>query len=256
MKTATRERPILFSAPMVLAMLAGRKTQTRRVVGVGNSTIDGWSPTREWWRALDFSKAEPRDKATIMEAIVGREAAPIDIHLRTPRPDEESWHRVRCNFDAGDRLWVKESYRYAGWSEEGEPTIEYRADGATLWPSIPDEWSDRVADIWAELSEPSNFNIDNRAADRRWRPSIHMPRWASRITLEVVSVRVERVQAISEEDAIAEGFTETFDSAGACHERTTARENFLHLFYDINKRASRGSNPWVWVIEFKRLEES
>ena len=78
-----------------------------------------------------------------------------------------------------------------------------------------------------------------------------MPRWASRILLEVVSVRVERVEAISEADAIAEGFAESFDSAGGCHERTTARENFLAYFWELNDRRVAIDPPWVWAVEFK-----
>lgn len=136
----------------------------------------------------------------------------------------------------GDRLWVKETYSFGkGWDglpaicvTKGEQTW-YHADGTTLGGE----------------QLPTSYG--------RVRPSIHMPRWASRITLEVVSRRVEHVEDITEADAIAEGFSESFDSAGGCHERTTACENFLYTFYDLNERAPRGSNPWVWVVEFRRL---
>lgn len=93
----------------------------------------------------------------------------------------------------------------------------------------------------------------------RLRMGRHLPKWARKRRPDsergvVVSRRVERVEDISEEDAIAEGFSESFDSAGGCHERTTACENFLYTFYDLNERAPRGSNPWVWVVEFRRAK--
>lgn len=80
-----------------------------------------------------------------------------------------------------------------------------------------------------------------------------MPRWAERITLEVVKVRVERVEDITEADAIAEGFDPMRVIGNTCRGKE-ARERFLHTFYDLNKRAQRGSNPWVWVVEFKTIE--
>lgn len=128
----------------------------------------------------------------------------------------------------GDRLWVRETWWAARDDVRGEmkrDTVRYAATADGL--GVP-----------------------------KFRPSIHMPRWASRITLEVVSVRVERLQDISEEDAKAEGIEllngrYTFN-AGA-HESHTAVESFRALWESINGPGSWDSNPWLWVVEFKRI---
>ncbi|HEY4722198.1 MAG TPA: hypothetical protein VII92_10150 [Anaerolineae bacterium] len=151
----------------------------------------------------------------------------------------------------GDRLWVRETW--AVFWTESEPyvdqsvwdvphQIEYRADAQTKYPG---EWPDYCGD-------------DPECA--KWRPSIHMPRSASRITLEVVRVRVERVQDITEEDAIAEGMQV---AEGHMHAPLipnavmipyTHRDAFNGLWDAINDKRGFGwdTNPWVWVIEFKR----
>lgn len=220
------EHPIIFSAPMVRAILAGTKSQTRR-------TCRG---QRELSSIHDF------------------------------RLDG-------CPYgQPGDWLWVRESWQYANWTEEGEPYIRYAADGAQeLFDvgRIPDGWFDRLEDIWAGLSTPENYAIDNRAADRRWRPSIHMPRWASRITLEVTGVRVERLQDISDADAEAEGlfkveidpgywpkyganpftWAEAVEHQAECFE--DPRLAYRALWEQINGAGSWDANPWVWVVSFR-----
>jgi len=216
----SRERPILFSAPMVCAILDGRKTQTRRLVR-NPARLDG-------------------------------------LMLAGEEPEWSPYGRL------GDRLWVRETWRYADWTDDGMPYIEYAADNARrLVEDVPEDWADRVEAVWARLSEPENYGIDGKAADRKWRPSIFLPRWASRLTLEVTEVRVQQLQEISEEDAIAEGVTTRCEersndyhgdqtdhlthATGACHV-----EAFAHLWDDINgKRAPWSSNPWVWAITFR-----
>ncbi len=221
------ERPILFSAPMVRAILDGRKTQTRRVVTVGDVV-------------------EERDDGT-----------PWPYFTTWTHGDDGSpW--ASCPYGApGDRLWVRETWRYADWTEDGQPWIRYAADDARrLCERVSSEWAARVADIWAELSSAENVSVDGRAADRKWRQSIFLPRWASRITLAVTAVRVERLQEISEADAIAEGVLRTGGRAQLQpnHFRP-ARELFSELWDSINEdRAPWASNPWVWVVEFKRVE--
>lgn len=218
-----RERPIPFRGPMVSALLADRKTQTRRLVKLDQPNC--WEPAAQ--DAGDLSLWHFRQKSSPPTIL-----------------------KVRCRYGGpGSILWVKETWKYADWTEDGVPWIEYAAGGRMLRePS--EEWGDRVSDIWAELSVP---NSDGPACDKRWRPSIHMPRWASRLTLEVVSVRVERVQDISEEDAIAEGFAQSRERVGNGINWESARGAFLHTFYDLNKRAPRDANPWVWVVEFRRV---
>ncbi len=150
---------------------------------------------------------------------------------------------------------MREAWQYYDWTGEGEPCIRYAADNATAWPA--DTGGDKVVDAWEILSRPENFNIDNRARDRRWRPSIHMPRWSSRIMLEIVSVRVERMKSISETDARAEGVTiEDRHMNGYCAGEylPPSIRAFRELWESINGEASWEANPWVWCLEFRRVK--
>jgi hypothetical protein len=214
-----KQRPILFQGGMVRALLDGSKTQTRRIVKPQPEFVVNNLPCRH-------------------------------------TPDDEKFGRLGvvtpCPYgQPGDRLIVRETWQYDNWTEDGYPWIGYQADGTTrLCDRIPsEEWSARLMDIWAGLSEEKNFAIDGRAADRRWRPSIHMPRWASRITLE-----------ISEEDAIAEGLWHPPESkllylpcadTGKVH--VSPRRAYCDLWQSINGADSWAANSWVWVVEFKRL---
>lgn len=194
----TKERPVLFSAPMVKALLAGIKTQTRRVVK--NPNVIG---------------------------IVENGGQP---------------GYMLCPYGApGDRLWVKESH-------------------ALIWPGAdpPDDPRDNRVEYRADtdgVSPPGEWPLDQRKdpACPRWRPSIHMPRWASRLTLEVTGVRVERVQDISEEDARAEGVFAPNDH-GHCWPDGQPRRAFADLWRTINGEGSWKANPFVWVVEFRRTE--
>ena len=169
----TRELPLLFSASMVRAILDGRKTMTRRVV-----TPQPSDSTMQW-----LTDAEDR-KAGGWQWLAEQK-------MTRWRPD--------------DTLWVREAWQYYDWTEDGQPWVRYRADDASLLRNPPEESMPGVLDQWITLSDPENIAIDGRARDRKWRPSIHMPRWASRITLLVTDVRVQRLQDISEADAMSEG---------------------------------------------------
>jgi len=197
-----RERPILFSAPMVRAILAGTKTQTRRIVKPQPELNPNYSPSRVdrytthpefWW---------PSNAARSMVSI-------SDMASLGPYGSK------------GDRLWVKETHVY----RDKHDRVYYRADH--------------------EHADPYAHN--------GWRPSIFMPRWASRITLEVTGVRVERLHAITEEDARAEGVVAPND-AGHCWPDGQPRRVFADLWRQINGAESWDANPWVWVVSFKRLE--
>ena len=222
------DRPILFTGPMVRAILDGRKTQTRRVVKVGDTI-------------------EERDDGTRWPY----------FKTWTHGDDGSPW--AACPYGApGDRLWVRETWRYHDWTEDGQPWIQYAADDACrLCEHVTADWADRVCDVWATLSDPDNYQIDGAARDRKWRSPLFLPRWASRLTLAVVSVRVERLQAITEEDAIAEGVLRTGGRANLDpHHFRPARDLFADLWDAINgKRAPWASNPWVWVVEFTRVTE-
>lgn len=198
------EKPILFSAPMVRAILAGAKTQTRRVV-------------------------KPQPSSELLA-----EYARIRSERGSDRSDAQMLTDcVPCLYGSpGTRLWVRETWGN-GALPGYPPTYFYRAD---------DVHSHR--DGWAT---PPGL---------KWRPSIHMPRAASRITLEVTGVRVERLQDISEADAMAEGIQRiagryTFN--GGLHESRTAVESYRYLWESINGTESWSANSWVWVVEFRRV---
>ncbi len=184
-----QERPILFSAPMVRALLAGTKTQTRRII-------------------------KPQHLAFFNQDA----AAMLSDWNERPLPYGQP----------GDRLWVRETWHDA--SSSLHSCALYRADGIDL------HWG-------------------------KWAPSIHMPRWASRITLEITSVRVERLQEISIEDAKAEGAWGPDDSIvqkvadyfGTDIFSANPRKAFQMLWESINGPDSWAANPWVWAIEFRRV---
>jgi hypothetical protein len=198
------ERPILFSAPMVRAILDGRKQQTRRVVKPQDSV-----ETHE-------------DKSGVIDV----------IHLHSPRCP--GYCDYACKFPcpygaAGDRLWVRETWSKAKSCNAHD--LFYRADGDR-------QYGKQHALSYVERED-------------RWRPSIHMPRWASRITLELTGVRVERLQDISDDDAKAEGVVRNEWSWDDGESPTTDREAFECVWVAINGRGSWDANPWVWVIDFR-----
>lgn len=202
-----KERPILFSARLVRAILAGRKTQTRRVI----------KPS--WSRRFDLENEADR------------------VHAAAQSP---------YGF-AGDRLWVREAFRL-------------RRDQDHLPPS-QDWWN---SGAWYEADrteEPSGCG----GGMGKLRPSIFMPRWASRITLEITDVRVERLRDISEADAVAEGFEGVpcdhvnpgFAGCTDCMNSGWLEPPWVgfHLAWDeLNAKRGFGweTDPWAWVIEFGR----
>lgn len=186
-----KERPILFSGPMVRAILAGQKTVTRRVV---------------------------REKKCTTCNDVGEVHAGTE-HGLTIRPCPRCDGVRRCPYGApGDRLWVRETWRYLG-------------DGVTLYRAdIPDHLARRTT----------------------WHPSIHMRRHRSRLTLRVTDVRVERLHAIDEADAIREGVDAVSVADVPRNGTLSRRDDFAQLWEKINgKRAPWASNPWVWRVAFE-----
>ena len=188
-------KPILFSVDMVRALLAGRKTQTRRVV---------------------------KDQDIPDEVY---ELIPGDMH---PCPYGQP----------GDLLWVREAW--SGCFDQGHIRVRDRH------PDI----------VW--------YWADGNCPDGDWekpRPSIHMPRWASRLTLRVTGIRVERVQDISQSDADAEGcpgfYSPMHPDAGVT-DGQTPREEFAELWNSINAKRGFGwdANPWVWVIDFEVIQRN
>lgn len=198
MTTAVKERAILFSAPMVRAILDGRKTVTRRVV-------KGINPE---YMAAHCDKGRP-DWQVNREALASGELEPP----------------LRCPYgQPGDRLWVRESFDIESFGA-GVAQIRYKADG----------------------KRGNNAGVSDRKLPDRIGgvPSIHMPRHCSRITLEVEAVRVERLQEITSEQAFAEGFED--------HVRGHVWQ-FRELWHKLNGPESWNANPWVWVVQFRRVE--
>lgn len=224
----TRERPILFSGPMVRAILDGRKTQTRRVVK---------------WANQEHALVRLRDRyAAPVRDGIGLTWIPFGGSPEVPMPPEKI-SELSPYGSLGDRLWVRET-----WATE--PQFDNRAP----------------ADIPATAHDVSRvlFAGGFVRSYHKLRPSIHMPRWASRLTLEITGVRVERLQVISEDDARAEGVKPSdacivFQAINsATHRRApdlenTARGAYACLWDALNAKRGYGwdVNPWVWVISFK-----
>jgi hypothetical protein len=229
---STKERPIIFSGPMVQAILEGKKTQTRRRV-VGQ-------------RDMEFDPADPH-------------FGPYWLPYATEAEGEDA--KVRCPYGKpGDRLWVRETFCIESSKEvayeppynDGRPIRHHDDPGWGPWWEQPH---------YRATDPPPELEIGSDEPGCRWRPSIHMPRWASRITLEITGVRVERLQEISETDARAEGVTEdAADNVLAMAEAMNQREPdpyafaFKTIWESIHGFDSWDANPWVWVVEFRRVE--
>ena len=150
-----------------------------------------------------------------------------------------------CPFGTvGDQVWIRETWKSVGWRPENGHWIEYRADEKRIWREAPED--------------VLSVDVANHKRPHIWRPSIHMPRWASRITLEVTEVSVFRVQDITEEAAKREGITNvdamgwTVGENGPC-KVYDYRAAFGRLWTEIYGAESWAANPWVWGIGFKRV---
>lgn len=225
-----RERGIIFNDEMVRAVLEGSKTQTRRIIKGCPTVQDGWYPDR-YNNSEEWTFWGPRGSAD-----AGRCTLPF----------------VKCPFGAvGDRLWVRETWQaiYDYTDEHGN--VEERRYAQ----SIPKQKS-----YWHPVYAAARGNEDRETRGFPWCPSIHMPRWASRITLEITGVRVERLNNISEEDAQSEGVQQLRGGfwrhyqPGWTQHQLSARGSFLTLWDSIYGEESWQANPWVWVIEFKRVK--
>lgn len=194
MKTATKEKPILFSGEMVRAILAGRKTVTRRLVKIP-----------------DWADGEPFKQDN---ALVTTCAGSSFVRVIKPR------------WKAGGKLWVRETWRL------GSPYEDTKLSHFNDPEEILFDHVHYKADDWdAEL-------------EGQYRPSIFMPRWASRLTLEVVGVRVERLQELTGKEVALEGFPFSSDL-------DQFKQQFKQLWDKLNPVAKWDSNPWVWRVAFQ-----
>lgn len=240
-----KERPILFRDPMVLAILAGRKTQTRPIIEP--------QPRADQIMCRNWSKVMRQNP----NAIYG------DGMTWTALTEDGKPHDYRCPYGLpGDLLWVQEEWRVGAWHEEsGCIAVDYRADGYCRreWLHVDDEelfirlWQQSSDDARAALGPSDRYKWAPGQSPCRWRPSIHMPRWASRILLEVISIRVERLQEISEADCAAEGAPFSY-SGFSPEDAPDWRGWYRSLWEQINGSGAWDANPWVWVIEFKRVQ--
>ena len=216
-----KHRPILFSGPMVRAILDGRKTQTRRIVKDRFWDIQsGPENCMNGFRRIDGDCAVWEIQDTV---------------------DSTHERRIPCPYGVpGDTLWVREPWFCEGREQPGQG-LHYRANAC----EADEAWFKEEG--W------------------KWKPSIHMPRWASRITLEVTDVWIERVQEISEEDAKAEGVVPpgcdhpdcVGNTATTCAMRR-CRPQFAALWQELNAKRGFGweANPWVWELTFKTAQKA
>ena len=198
----SKSRPIIFSAPMIRALLAGQKTQTRRIVKP--------QPTTSFWEP--YSCPDGRWNWVMKNTGMG------------------SGDPFRCRFgQPGDLLWVREAFR-----ELEYPTINTKADYR-----FDAEW---------------RGDVDKY----KWRPSIHMPRWASRLTLRLTDVRIERLQEISEADAQAEGAPLELRLLDSVRLGATASHTggFERLWESIHGPDSWDANPYVWALTFDVIHKN
>lgn len=237
-----RERGMIFNAEMVRALLDSRKTQTRRVL-------------------------TPRQLGLIELAAIAGECYPLESGQQ--HANSQSYYREHCPFGAvGDRLWVRETWAVVSHAFD---------DDGLMVGYVPDRPSKAVHEKAFGRGYYSGHTIyaadggftwgdDDGCVDGRsyWKPSIHMPRWASRITLEITNVGVQRLQAVSQGDAMREGLIRLPASGRYCLNEgdqyfggasRDAREVFSWLWSSIYGDESWQANPWVWVVEFKRVED-
>ena len=204
---------MIFNAEMVRALLSGRKTQTRRII-------------------------KPQPEATLSGSLSGKWLSRPLNGLLLPKIEDIAIH---CPFGVvGDRIWVRETFQ--------GPLFDYDLMDSYCKDPTPFEKPEFCVYKADGVPAPEFYDADDEL-HCCWRPSIHMPRWASRILLEITNVRVERLKSISDGDAIREGCSTADMMSGDC-----VADVFARLWASIYGSDSWNANPWVWVIEFKRVE--
>lgn len=217
-KEYIKERPILFSGPMVRAILEGRKTQTRRVV-----------------------KPQPDYVNSLGVPFFPNGKGPVDYRLCPyGKPGDQLWVREKFEVVRETCGYEVAEYDYFQWEEE-----IYGPPQEALKDKCP-RGGERALILYAADEEEPVW---------RWKPSIYMPRWASRLTLEVTGVRVERLQEISNEDALAEGVLgdECLTGKPYFADQPLPCMCYANLWESINGPGSWDANPWVWVVEFRKI---
>ncbi len=260
--TAIKERPKDFRVPSVHAILKGHKTQFRKVVKLPDLQPWQLNASVEDWHFIECSHSVENycdfiagfsDKRGTIEIVKCPYGKPADPGFDRP----------------ADRLWVREAHCIESSREVAyEPPF---SDGRPIRHHNDEHWGPWWQQPHYRATDPApELEIGTGEPGVKWTPSIFMPRWASRITLEITAVRVERLQSISEADARAEGvrlsqravspskaqsfWWDYLRSEPSC---PWARESFGTLWESINGPDGPGSwdaNPWVWVVEFRRVQ--
>jgi hypothetical protein len=253
--TAVKERPMIFSGPMIRALLQGRKTQTRRVAKLPEQPEHrgGWEATTIGGDGSFVIRSTGRVPVSECAAIWNRTTGMT----------------IACPYDVGDRIWVRETFQL--FDPDVDPIPPERFGARAPYSGCEGDREIRWTAVYradGELSHPQHGAV-------RWRSPIHMPRWASRLQLEVTEVRAQRVQAITCEDAIAEGafytqyhstkdgwsLVETTGSGQCLGSPQMAFANQWNVIHggpnwNLKPGSPWDDNPLVWAVSFKRVEES
>ncbi|EPL7198446.1 hypothetical protein QCW82_004858 [Klebsiella michiganensis] len=225
-----KERGMIFNGEMVRALLGGRKTQTRRIA----KGVEG---------AVKFCPECDINGEDIFVALGEKDHTGMNPLLGA----------TSCPFGAvGDRIWVRETFQ--------GPLFDFDLMDSYCKDPTPFERPEFCVYKADGAPAPEFYDADDEL-HCRWRPSIHMPRWASRITLEITDVRVERLNSISEEDARAEGIIDGGcvncgepEPCSCAHPQPDATDAFAYLWQSIYGQENWDANPFVWVIQFERVE--
>lgn len=235
------EHGFMFKPEMVRALLDGRKTQTRRICTAHNSSIDGGPTGKAAWARLDWSTspAYPNLPAPYADGGLAGEYwhVPMRPHVADRQDDPDLWtvHRVYPRVQVGDVVWVRET-----WADLCGNGRACRPRGRS------------AGDPRAHIIYRADYSDGCSPVDRPWRSAMLMPRWATRALRRVIDIRAQRVQEISEEDALAEGVDRTNTSL-----RGYATERFKRLWDSCNGHrpgCAWADNPPVWAYSFERLE--
>jgi hypothetical protein len=222
-KSNIKFRPILFSTPMVQALIEGTKTQTRRTKGLEDLN-----------ESNGFNSFEVINDGGVIKWLL--------------KPTSHGWCKLKCPYTVDDVLWVKESFYYAANWDHATPRF---------LASIGEEVNYKAND--------SNYSVSKPLHKGKLRPSLFMPKEACRIFLKIKAIRVERLNEISEEDAIAEGVTKIADYGSTGYKLYTepdasytdidAIESFSSFWESIIGEGSWNKNPFVFVYELERIEK-
>ncbi len=224
---------IIFKGEMIRAILDGRKTMTRRPIKFCLNEYHEIGNPRRLLGDWPLSKI-----SRFKDGLLSYEYQ-SDV-------DDSKYSEIKCPYgQPGDRLWVRETWRIASINHSTEYqfyTVQFKEGFGVLPHPQPDK------SLFFPLIVKDNLVLgETGIAFGKWRPSIFMPRWASRILLEIVNVKVERLQDICEEDAHKEGILNRPCEIGPIGE-------FADLWESIYGPGSWELNPWVWVIEFERIK--